>query len=118
MGDAPLPDTVATPLLAAELTLQLNDPAAVSTSVAFNSEGVQLAVPSSATLLVNGPAPWVITGATFADPCKGIISDNLATPDDKICVGVLRLVVLPSPSSPLLFRPIDQRLPSVFKIKE
>ena len=70
MGDAPLPDTAAVPLLAAELTLQVNDPLAVSASVAFNSAGVQLASPSSATVLVKGPLlrdQWGIIHRRYCD---------------------------------------------------
>jgi len=49
--------TVAVPLLACEDTLQVNDEAAVSASVALNSAEVQLAVASSEIVLLNGPAP-------------------------------------------------------------
>jgi len=57
--------TVAVPLLADEDTLQIKDEATVSASDALNSAEVQLAVPSSEIVLLKGPAPWLITGASF-----------------------------------------------------
>ena len=78
-GEAPVPETVAVPLLAAVDTLQVSEPAAVSPSVASNV-GAAHAVgePSSDIVLVKGPAPCVMEGAALA---VGVFSDNRRTPE-------------------------------------
>ena len=65
-GDAPDPETVAIPEVAADKTLQVNEADAVSTSVAFKSGAVHaVGFPSSDIETDKGPVPCVITGASF-----------------------------------------------------
>ena len=65
-GEAPVPETVATPFVAAEDTLHASEAAAVSASVAFNSGAAHaVGAPFSDMVTVNGPAPCAMTGAAL-----------------------------------------------------
>ena len=110
-GDSPEPETVAVPLLAAVETLQVSEPAAVSASVAKRVGLAHAVGEPSSDIVTETEAPCVMAGAAFA---AGAFSDNRRTPDERICEGEFRLVVEPSPSSPLALLPMAWKLPSDF----
>ena len=64
-GEDPDPETVATPFAGPESTLHDNEPEAVSISVAFNSGATQELALFSTMVTSKGPAPCVMTGASF-----------------------------------------------------
>ena len=65
VGEAPVPETVAVPLLAAEDTLQVSEPAAVSASVAPRVGAAHAVGEPSSDIVLDTEVPWVITGPSF-----------------------------------------------------
>ena len=78
-GDAPDPETVAIPEVAADKTLQVKEADAVSTSVAFNSGAAHVVgFPSSDIETDKGPVPCVITGGSLTASNVDVNGDGVS----------------------------------------